>query len=871
MKKYICVLMFLAVMFTFCNTISYAQENDDGRIIYILYDNSSSMVFEEKSKEFHTYWVEADYAMRALAAGRKDNDSIYIYPMNSEHDASFEVKKIEDVDKASKRFFANTPFDSIQKAAQALEQATAQNEKWLLIFTDGMFLDDSGYILKDKLKKQINSINSDINVLYLPFGLDEKVIKFSDDELNNNIQQISGSNSIQQLILDGCNAIYGRTVLEPTSKSEGVQYDIDVPIKELMVFLQVEGQEYLFKNKSEDGSHDNTVLENCTGKLEDFKSSITQKLALSSKRTESFYSYNASTPTNDGKEMREVDFQKDLKTKDIYGKMVQFEKREGEKENQYEFGYNFDLISDKETVALYYNLDLGFEVEITQGGNRLYNWKVPSGSNEKTNSDNLDLEEGDYDITVYPTTLDGERRIDNHAVLLQKVKLQLNDNKAAFGETVAMKAEYGKTISLIVRVSGGGLTEELLLDKKLEVSRRLYPLAVEIDYIPEYFSYNEMEAGEEKISENSRYFSVIIKEDTPEGLMHVRSDLLEKIKLEGTVTHKNTAKWRAAGIDIKIEAGDNGEFKIYPYLCNPDDMSTYEDVVCHLKASFYDGVSGEGVDEQQNNLTGIQDVNLLLKTEPQALEVVINKVPEYTLWDFIKDGVKLEITCGGNTLPNDASIDVISLDGDESGHLLSQSRAKALIHLLNDFFFYEKNEISVQKEFTYLRRGVPCVDIVDDVLNYQPVPLSMRVAVCLLILLVFLWLLADFLFWLFDVGFGRTFHPVLILNTKDGVSDTYKIERKALLGPISHGKRIKLKIKEAILSGNDFPEMYIKKKGRTSFKIVNYKEFQDKDITLNDNKITEHTLVNYEDTIKLVKSNGVEFAIRFIKDTGGEV
>ena len=896
MKKYMWMLAFMAAIFFLSqNSITYAQESDKHRVIYVLYDNSSSMTFDEESKsEFYTYWVEADYAMRALAASRKSDDSIYIYPMNSEQGDAIEVNKTDDVDKASRCFYGDTPFDSIEKAAQALGAATNPgDEKWLLIFTDGMFLNSrKKSVSKDELKRQLNSVRPDIHVLYLPIGREYpegKVIKFSSGELNDNIAQISGNESMLQLILDGCNTIYGRNVLEP-EKNTDARYKIDVPIKELIVFLQEEGEEYLFNDEIGDEGDGSEVQKNCINKLEDFEKSIVPALGISRERAESFQSYHGDAPDYKGSEMALSQFHNNLKTKDIYGVMARFESNGTDKPGSYDFEYEFQLVQGKETAALYYNLDLGVEVEITQNGSRLYNWKVPSGGFRSGESDEagkkgalaqgesdnepdkLLLTEGDYEITVYPTTSDGEMRIKSDAELLQKVSLKLNGETCEFGKTVTARAEYGQPVSLEVLASGGGLSEMLSLNREFDVSRQLYPLSLEVKELPEYFDYGEMEAGEGRITESGSCFSVVVKEDTQEGKVAVRNDLLNQIGLHGTIRYKNMKKTPGIGVQI-TEGEEKGEYRVYPYLENADDDSTYEDVVCDLTV-FYEALpedSSEHLSEDWlEKLAGKLEVKLLLKAEPQELQVTINSAPEYTFWKFLKDGVGLKITCNGSQIPDDAEIDVKSLNGDEKYKLSCRKWIKGGGRALG-FFFYGKNEIPVHKEITYLRRGAPCVGSVNDVLTFRPVPLGVRIIAFLLFITVVLILAFAIIAWFADFGFGINFCPLIILKVPDGGSDIRKLERKTLHEVFGFGRKVKISNKDNFLSREDFPDMCLKKTGRTSFCVINYEDFQRKDITVNGVRITQYTQVDYDDIMQVTDYKGVRYTICFTKKIGREV
>lgn len=55
------------------------------KIIYVIYDNSTSMVRDDVVPQIYTTrWVEASYAIKALATMMNDNDVLRIYPISGD-------------------------------------------------------------------------------------------------------------------------------------------------------------------------------------------------------------------------------------------------------------------------------------------------------------------------------------------------------------------------------------------------------------------------------------------------------------------------------------------------------------------------------------------------------------------------------------------------------------------------------------------------------------------------------------------------------------------------------------------------------------------------------------------------------------------
>lgn len=238
----IIVILFLTVCFTTIKPISIYASQAPTRVINLVYDDSGSMIQNNKGDKVDT-WCQAKYAMEVFASMLGDNDTMNIYVMSDfEYGTSGAPKLIlygvegasVNVDKVHGMITAagNTPFNAVRKAEMDLENAIA-DEKWLVVLTDGEFED--GAMKQSEIDQFFSEKPADINVMYLGMGSDAGVI--TANEGNHIYYSKAQSNSeILRKLSEISTQIFNSNRLDVNTSSKIVGFDI--PMSELVVFAQ---------------------------------------------------------------------------------------------------------------------------------------------------------------------------------------------------------------------------------------------------------------------------------------------------------------------------------------------------------------------------------------------------------------------------------------------------------------------------------------------------------------------------------------------------------------------------------------------------------------------------------------------------------
>lgn len=133
----------------------YAEEDLPSRDIYVVYDDSGSMYKNYATGENVDTWSKAKYSMEVFASMLGEQDVMKIYYMSDYSkdgkadgpkitieggdDPNQNILKIQEQKTASK----DTPFEAVEEAYDDLEDSSGE-EKWLIVLTDGQFLNGNG-------------------------------------------------------------------------------------------------------------------------------------------------------------------------------------------------------------------------------------------------------------------------------------------------------------------------------------------------------------------------------------------------------------------------------------------------------------------------------------------------------------------------------------------------------------------------------------------------------------------------------------------------------------------------------------------------------------------------------------------------------
>ncbi len=281
------VLMLLcstvAVGLTASAAISPINANNEKTYeIAVVFDNSGSMYGDvakntEGNVRGKKAWSQAKYAMEIFASMLDfPKDKLTVFPMwavttdkNSkpswdgiEIDSKEEINNIHNMYTMSPH---ETPFEAVTNAAEHLLKNSKADEKWLIVLTDGEFTQkvrklpqeekemtseekaankpDEKFVV-DELNK---IVRQGINVQYL--GFDEASDFNSSENVTINFSCKTtglGKGELEKALIEICNAIFERSALSDEymeKDEEGYELELDVSMKNLIVFVQGKGAE----------------------------------------------------------------------------------------------------------------------------------------------------------------------------------------------------------------------------------------------------------------------------------------------------------------------------------------------------------------------------------------------------------------------------------------------------------------------------------------------------------------------------------------------------------------------------------------------------------------------------------------------------
>lgn len=251
----ILIISLLVILgFTQSNADSEPSSGELQKVIAVVLDDSTSMVRDDpgrKEENYTTRWVEADYAIRALAAMMDNGDVLCIYPLNGTESFSVTIGK-DDLEKAlfnkldEMGYHETTQFEQVREAAKDL-QTVQGKECYLVVITDGNFLkeDSTVNMTQDELDGAFAAIlTPEIQAHYIQIGdLGDKscLPRVSNISVHQNV---SNGGIIRQ-ITDVINEIYHRVAMEDGDKAALITYPSDssltvefnIPVQNVTVFL----------------------------------------------------------------------------------------------------------------------------------------------------------------------------------------------------------------------------------------------------------------------------------------------------------------------------------------------------------------------------------------------------------------------------------------------------------------------------------------------------------------------------------------------------------------------------------------------------------------------------------------------------------
>lgn len=245
------------------SSLTSLNETTKLKEIYVIYDNSTSMIRDDGNpQKYTTRWVEASYAIKALATMMSDGDVLRIYPISG-GDKSKEIKvKEESLDNVlreienginSLKWQTGTNFRSVENAVNDIRNNyDDEYEHWIVILTDGAFGDLQNVPLQDKLENINSSIMKEKKPIYLAYiHISGGTEREGDDVIENRpyiFVPDSENEEITSKMTNIANKIYNRVAIKSPedyigTEGNNTQIKLNIPLERALVFIQHTGEE----------------------------------------------------------------------------------------------------------------------------------------------------------------------------------------------------------------------------------------------------------------------------------------------------------------------------------------------------------------------------------------------------------------------------------------------------------------------------------------------------------------------------------------------------------------------------------------------------------------------------------------------------
>lgn len=259
------------------------------KIISVIFDDSTSMIQDDEApRNYTTRWVDADYAVKAMASMMDEKDTLRLYAMGdyqTEEDIASGAKRPTAVNVSNKKSAISTienRMSTLQSRNEtySLAMTAAKNdftreellksECWIVVLTDGRFTKPErldGTKLKEELVRLTQVDAGSLHVAYVPIGSGAAQLE---EDAANHIIVPKERQDVTKQVTEIINRIYGRVRMDDNISRQYLITEEDriiirpnVPMEKVVVFLQYQGAEEAytaFRNRLEKGEAPNTNL-----------------------------------------------------------------------------------------------------------------------------------------------------------------------------------------------------------------------------------------------------------------------------------------------------------------------------------------------------------------------------------------------------------------------------------------------------------------------------------------------------------------------------------------------------------------------------------------------------------------------------------
>lgn len=235
-------------------SLPVCAKEESERAIYIVYDNSYSMVDKDGS------WSQAAYAIETLSVMKNEQDRIYLYFMSDDmpytqiddnlNNANDAIR--EEVHDALRNisYTNHTHVDGLKQAIEDIKNDSTE-DVWLLVFTDGLFNMQNG--IEQEVSVDLKNELPDVKSILFRMGTSGETIKNPEILFDASKEDIlSEFTEIGNLIYDRQEIIYQKKRIN--EQESQVNFELELPAKRIIFMTQSEkeisGSQIVFQGKN---------------------------------------------------------------------------------------------------------------------------------------------------------------------------------------------------------------------------------------------------------------------------------------------------------------------------------------------------------------------------------------------------------------------------------------------------------------------------------------------------------------------------------------------------------------------------------------------------------------------------------------------
>ncbi len=718
--------------------------------IYVVYDNSSSMYLSDNSSQAVTRWVEADYAVRALAAMMNEEDKLKIFVMGdyktglpipekaSANSWESTGSKMDYVDKVlgELKFTEWTYFEAVEAAAEELKEYDDGEDCWIVILTDGAFSHPENVFpkysdKKERLQSELYKITEDsnISIAYVPIGNEEGLIKL-DENLNKRIyvpNESDGEKNEDKIIrdvTDVINKIYQRVYLNKdiekkyvSTETTGLEFSAGIPMERVIVFMQSAGKETTFeeykKNRTSEPSGE-------SGKnVRDKDVIMFSGIDTIPEAEENVEGHNEIAP----KHYDDVEF----KYRELKGAIKTFSSTEQNTNGV----YSYDM-ADFDTVNIYYQPAVDVKIEYQQEGEKVAH---------------LNECETDADIGVWTDRCIQEGQLDIQLTLVNKqTETMIEDDEAVFDLL------YPENFEVYLKPWDGEESQRIELRSQEDF---VYSCSVEVGKyeLTIRTPWNEQKTICLDVQRKRKAVDAVLASKEEIWIEHQEDEssiaafqLRQDGENLGTEELKDIEQLQCISRDDDfvaefLDISDDGLVRFRIGLKDPDK----DDIAS--EADFYlTGKRDYGIGKPDELMSG--DIRLKIRSDEFELSVETEAecFKRWVMRMFQDEPVEVKYFCNGQELTGikrkNLNVKIIGIEPEQMTPYLEIGE-DLNFYLKKGKFFGEPvtNQVNITMEISYTRKATTeTINLVKN-MGIQNVPLGVQIIAIILITLIISWIL----------------------------------------------------------------------------------------------------------------------------------